>query len=406
MRRSPGSLGKVTVTEPHPGHYRARARVVTRTGRLKPIQATAETEADAIQALRDEAERYGLEEGALTNANTLADALAVWLEDVADAGRVQGGTLADYRRIVRTDINTRLGMVKLRDLTPGLIHRELVKALVKEKTPAAAAKARSVLMLALKEVVLDGVLVTNPVRDVPRPKLPKKRPFALDAAQLRTVMRALAEWREGEGHPGPKGAGVRVRQVFTLQLATSMRIGEVMALTRGSVDVTTSPARITVEADVIFVPRNGRTGEPGHLERKPWPKDEGQIRVLALPEFGAEVLRTLLAQAGPGDDAPLFTSRTGGLIDPNNVQRDWVRIRENSTILKDELPDEVRKRITSHVMRKTVATHLAKRGGIELAQRQLGHADHETTAEFYYDPPTEVSPLGATFLQELWDDAN
>jgi integrase len=79
-----------------------------------------------------------------------------------------------------------------------------------------------------------------------------------------------------------------------------------------------------------------------------------------------------------GRDDPLFASRTGTFVQPDNMRRSLRSALQRQADLKWVSP---------HVFRKTVATVLSGQGLVTEAAAQLGHVDEGITKKFYIQKP-------------------
>ena len=128
--------------------------------------------------------------------------------------------------------------------------------------------------------------------------------------------------------------------------------------------------------------------------RQAHPKTHESNRVIAVPPFAAEVIRRRLALVAVDDEeAPLFQSRKGAPLTPNNSRRTF------RAILASAGMDEME--ITPHAFRRTAATLLANEVSMEAAADVLGHTSTSTTKEHYAEPDRSVNPLAAVVLQRL-----
>ncbi|WP_084504291.1 tyrosine-type recombinase/integrase [Actinoplanes sp. N902-109] len=78
-------------------------------------------------------------------------------------------------------------------------------------------------------------------------------------------------------------------------------------------------------------------------------------------------------------DDPLFASRTGTFLQPDNMRRSLRCALQRQADLQWVSP---------HVFRKTVATVLSGHGLITEAAAHLGHANESITKKFYIQKPS------------------
>jgi site-specific recombinase XerD len=160
----------------------------------------------------------------------------------------------------------------------------------------------------------------------------------------------------------PRLVGFRLRALLETLFATGMRIAECLSLNRDSIDSKRSSALIVGKGSkprsVFFTPRS--------LE---W-----LGRYLALR---------------PDNSPPLFANDDGTRLSPRALQ---------SLLRRHAKSVGIAKRVTPHILRHTLATHLLKNGcPIGAIKEILGHNRLETTCRFY------LGTLSADEAQRMHD---
>jgi integrase len=180
---------------------------------------------------------------------------------------------------------------------------------------------------------------------------------------------------------------------MSIVVGTSARIGEVLALRRCDVDVTTNPPTVLIAGTITQTRKEG-------LLRKPSRKRSRQKRRVALPSFSAAAIRHHLAEAGYESGAYLFATTTGRLLSVSNFQR-LLRsfVDDNEAALRAAAIDV--DEFTTHIVRRTAATLVESVAGISLASRLLGHASEQVTRANYVVSVELVDPGTA----QIMDDA-
>jgi integrase len=272
----------------------------------------------------------------------------------------------------------------LREITVARVERFLKTQAAKSHSKAKHSKGT--LNMVMRYAMRCGAIPRNPVDATTRLRASANEPKALTPAELEAIRRAAREWRTGASLPGPKPDG-QVRDLIEVMLGTSTRIGEALALRKGDVDVTTSPAIVRI-AGTIVVPR----GKGVH--RQPFPKTHKSKRTVAVPQFAAEVIRHRLS-AIPDADAEhlLFFTKGGKPLTPYNARRTFRQILQ--------LAGLEGRGVKPHSLRKTAATLLAKEAGDKTAADMLGHADTRTTRRHYIEREDQPNPLTAEILEKL-----
>ena len=87
----------------------------------------------------------------------------------------------------------------------------------------------------------------NPVDNISRLHKPKRTPDALSPAQVNAIRAVIKVWEQTRGTCGPNPDS-QLGQIVEVMLATSARIGEVLAIRRCDVDVTTAPPKLRIAA--------------------------------------------------------------------------------------------------------------------------------------------------------------
>ncbi|TFB97874.1 tyrosine-type recombinase/integrase [Cryobacterium sp. HLT2-28] len=277
----------------------------------------------------------------------LADA---WLEDVMlDVDRAQG-TKDTYKRELRVLVLPFFEHFTIREVTVGRIELFLKKQ--REKSYTRAKHSRTILSMILAFAVRREIIARNPVKETSRMKKPPHTPKALTTEQIAAIRLVTHDWRTAAGTMGPRSDG-QVRDIIEVMLGTATRIGEALAHRQCDVDMDADPPRVNISGTLVV--HNGA----GTL-RQAHPKTHESNRVIAAPQFAADVIRQRLALIDPADaEHLLFFSRKGTPLTPYNVRRTFRGILRNAGLEGME--------ITPHSFRRAGATLLANELGIQAA---------------------------------------
>lgn len=195
----------------------------------------------------------------------------------------------------------------------------------------------------------------------------------------------IKAWEQTRGTCGPNPDG-QLGQIIEVMLGTSARIGEVLAIRRCDVDVTTTPATLRICGTLVYERRVG-------TYRQAHPKTDRSNRVVALPSFTAEALRRRLSvMTDRSPEALVFSSRGGTPLTTANVRRQ----------LRKVLGDAGIERVHPHMFRRTVATVVNEQASVNLAAELLGHTDPKVTIEHYIRRNEHVNPLTAELLDQAF----
>ena len=232
----------------------------------------------------------------------------------------------------------------IRKITPTHLTRYLISSIF---TQTAAGKAKAVVSLNRSKSALRsffrfltdvGHLRENPARLVRSARCPQKIPACLTEQETRGLLATIKR----EKTPMAE----RDHLIFALMLGTGIRLGSLVALNVGDVDLASGTIRV-----------NGK----------------GNVEQLVFVNGGLKrLLKKQMARRDPS--TPLFLSMRGGRIGSRQVQLRlgfWLR------------KAGITRPCTVHTLRHTFATRLYETtGDLRLVQRALGHRQ-VTTTEIY-----------------------
>jgi Site-specific recombinase XerD len=260
-----------------------------------------------------------------------------------------------YETLVRVHAVPVLGNKPIKSVKPSHL-RELLAGVDR------AASTKRSLYAALADVfacaVTDGLLASNPMRQVKRPAQAQRVERDLTATQVRDVLIAT------ERH--------RWRPAMLILATTGLRRGEALGLTWNDVDL---------DAGLLWVRRQLVRTSKG-LEWGP-PKSRSGVRAVPIPPVVVAELRAHKTSqkrarltAGPlWHDLDLVTTTDlGGMVEPRNFSRWYATIAE-----KAGLPDT-----GMHALRHYFATVAIGEGGspVDVA-KLMGHSSATVTLNLY-----------------------
>ncbi|WP_246002570.1 tyrosine-type recombinase/integrase [Allorhizocola rhizosphaerae] len=279
-----------------------------------------------------------------SQAWTLAQWLQHWLDHIA-APAVRENTLSGYRVAVTKHLVPGIGAHRLARLQPEHLEKLYAKMIANGSAAATAHQAHRTVRTALNEAVRRGYLATNPARIAKAPRLPQSEiePYTVDEVKQ---LIAEAENRRNS-----------VRWVIALALG--LRQGEALGLRWPDVDL--GKGALTVRR-ALQRPRwkhgcGGTCGRTmgGHCpervstrattaETKSW----AGRRVIGLPDELVPLLkdhkkrqgeeRELAANLWQGGDW-VFTTPTGGPLNPRTDYTEWKRLLKRAGIRDGRLHD-------------------------------------------------------------------
>jgi integrase len=281
---------------------------------------------------------------------TVGEYLAQWLETMRP--NVKPATYASYECIIRTRIVPSMGKLPLQKVTAlrvQALYTSLLTGPRGDGKPGTRSN-RTVRMVhvllkqAFKQAVRWRLMPRNVIDDVDPPKAIRPRVECWDDDEARTFL-AVAE---GDGY----GA------LWITALHTGMRLGELLALYWGDVDL---------RKGVIHVRRGGSDDDT---------KSQAGRRTITLYPEAIEALQAQ-REARPlpiASTALVFTSSAGTPLDQGNVRRRFYTLVRKAGL----------KNITIHGLRHTHATLLLLHGvDIKTVSMRLGHASIQITLDTY-----------------------
>ncbi len=279
---------------------RWQARYQNGGGNLLTAPNTFDTKRDAGRFL--DAVRADLERGTWIDPRsakvTLDEYARRWLLDRTD---LRPRTAELYEGLLRNHILPALGGSQLADLTPSKI-RSWHADLYRRPKPGASttAKAYRLVRTILGTAVTDGLILKNPctVKGAGRER-PPERPVATVDEVFR-----IADTIDP-----------RFRLLVLLATFTGMRLGELQALKRGRVDLTTGEIRVVEQIQQL---------RSGQLVTGP-PKTEAGVRLVTVPAAVLTELAHHLSLLAPEPEILVFAQLGGRPIRRMTFYRAWRR---------------------------------------------------------------------------------
>jgi integrase/recombinase XerC len=260
-----------------------------------------------------------------------------------------GHTRAAYRRDLQNFAewfgNQSVSRVRPDDLARFLTSdRVLLRPDGRPRKPVSVNRTKSALRSFFAFCADSGRIKENPARLIRSSPASVKETTTLTAAEIGRLRAAL------DGQDGPLAH--RDRLIFEILLGTGIRLGSLVGLSRGDVDLRASTLQIRL--------KGGTEG-----------------RVFLNPELGrllCQFIKKNAPQGHTGPNTPLFRGQSGKRLSARQIQFRFARWFCEAGIDRP---------VSLHSLRHTFATRLyEKTGDLHLVQRALGHRQI-TTTEIY-----------------------
>ena len=298
-----------------------------------------------------------------------------WLETYAKLNGKES-TYVRYAGVIRNHLTPALGSTRLNALSRDSI-KQLLVAKRQTLTPSSVRNILTPLREMLRHAVEDEILASNPTTQVGR--------FLQQRQAVRHEIEPLTREELGQFLTTLQAQAPELYPLFLCLARTGMRLGEVLALQWGDIDVFTRS--ITVRRNVV----RGRITRPKN----------GKTRRVDMSEQLTSVLQRLQTQRkaetlrGGWPELPtwVFCSSTGGILNKENLRtRIFYRCLNKAGV----------RRVRIHDLRHTYASLLIQQGeSLAYIRDQLGHHSIQVTVDIY----GHLVPGGNKAAVDRLDDA-
>lgn len=195
-----------------------------------------------------------------------------------------------------------------------------------------------------------------------------------------------------QGMPAAETKGMqRLYPLYLMALTTGMRRGEILGLRWE--DISFTKAQITIRQNLVSTSKGVQISTPKTTDSERT-IDISPLLVAVIKKHKSIQTEELNALEFKPKHNLVFTSETGGLIQPRNLYR-------NFQIALDKLDGQV-KRIKFHNLRDTHATLLLEDGvHLKAVAERLGHADEVTLLRRYAHALPKINKEAALKLDAL-----
>jgi len=321
----------------------------------------------------------GLQMGqALPNQKITVKAfLESWLEGTAKA-RLRQSTYVRYKSLIDLHIVPHVGRIAIGKLTPHHLQKLWSDLQTGGLSPRTVIQARAILRKALNLAVRQGTTFQNVAALTDPPKAPKFKPAFLDAKQAEQLLTYV------QGH--------KLEGLVTLALTTGMRIGEILGLTWGDIDLENKCLRITQQQQRVG--KELITVEP---------KTERSARTIQLTQLAVDALikhrQTQVDEIRSGFESGLvmsgrvFTNEKGAPLENGTVLRQFQKLVKDAKLPPMRL----------HDLRHSCATLLLARNvHPRVVMEILGHSTIAMTMNVYSHVVPQIAREAADAMDSVF----
>ncbi len=329
------------------------------TEKRRRVSVYAPTQREARAKLKAVIKRIEDGQPAKDAAMTVADWLKTWRTTTLEASDRRATTKTLYAGLSRTHLETGdLGAKRLDRLKPSDVEALVVKLRKAELSESTVRQVYTVLRGALGIAVRDGLLATNPVAKVRRPKVTRTEARHLSTAEVKTL---LAHAKDSRYYPA-----------VLLMAFTGLRRGEVAGLAWAEVDL--DKAEMTVKHTLSRVGGELVLSEPKTTRsRRRVPLAAPLVTELKAHKIRQDAERKTAANVWT-ETGMVFTTAAGTMVDPRNMLR-VVEVAAKAAGIED---------VGAHTLRHSAAVGLLEGGAhIKAVADILGHSSIAITGDIY-----------------------
>jgi integrase len=306
---------------------------------------------------------------------TFASFSREWLETYPDTKDLKRSTREGYESIIEGHLIPVFGTLKLAAIDTGRLNRYVTTKRQGGLAPRTVNRHLNLLHSLFKAAESRGLVRSNPVSAVDRPREPRRRWTILSPVEIGRVERAFGELA-GEPDDEERLWREQARVVFLTVVSAGLRRGEILGLRWRDVSLA-DPAGATLRVRETWVRGGADT-----------PKSEKSERTIALGDRLASALFEHRARTSyEGDGERVFCNpRTGGPLDPKRYAETLKLALAKAKVDRPMRP--------FHDGRHTSITNAAAAGVSPAAlMARAGHSDFATTQGY-------IDLAGETFREE------
>ena len=369
-----GAQGNGTIRQRKDGRWEARITVGRNPSTGKQIQKSiyGKTQAEVSKKLRELCKE--VDDGIYKEPvkYTVKDWAEIWLNEYT--GNLKPLTVKQYTTYINNRIVKNMGSVKLTRLDTPIIQRFYNQLTKEGLSPVTIKNIHSILHSMLETAVEVGYMRTNPSNICKLPKSEKKQIKPLENADISKLLEALK--------------GDKYESLYTVDLFTGLRQGELLGLTWDSIDF---------KKGTMYIYRQLQFNKGSYYFTS---LKNGKTRTIALAPYVLNILRNQKAWQAEcqlksygmwnNKDDLVFTNELGGHLTQNYTYRHFKKIVSNIGIPDARL----------HDLRHTFAVSSLQSGNdVKTVQEALGHHTAAFTLDVYGHVTEEMRKASADRLE-------
>jgi len=307
---------------------------------------------------------------------SLQDWIIVWIDDYK-ALSLKRSSVDNYRRYYEYHIkDTKIGKTPLKKITSTQIQRFINDKYKHGRVDGTGGLSSSsvkhifnVIYGAMEQALKNNMVTQNPCHAVVLPKKEKREILFFNPTEANKFLDTI---KQSKYYP-----------LYSLELVTGLRLGEIIALRWENVDFDKSTISIKQTAAIVRKKDQSNSGVIHSEVILQTPKTKRSTRTLYIEEPIVNMLRKLrkeqlqrVMECGDqyNNSGFVFTNDYGNMVHPRSVQDHFKR-----AIKKAGLPN-----LHFHCLRHTAASIMLYNGvDIKTVQEILGHEDIQTTLDIY-----------------------
>lgn len=310
---------------------------------------------------------------------TINQWMDTWLNDYKKMNLRQT-TLENYQNIINTHIKTEIGEMNLQALRPEELQKLYRAKLEGGLSTRTVRYIHTIIHGALKQATKNKLILSNPAESTTPPKLVQKKVNPMTKEQMDAFLQVLdnSTYKRTQ----------RVAPAFKVLLGTGIRKGELLGLRWRNIDL--KGGTIKIEQGIVYTKKNRVSYQD--------PKTNESKKEIPISDYVIEALENhqleMTFEGNFSEDKPVFCTKDGNPISPQNFDKTYHALRKRSGIPKT---------ISPHALRHTFATRLLEENvSLKEIQELLRHTKITTTADIYTDVSSKMKKSAVNKLNDVF----